>query len=221
MNSKPIKIAIVNDYELVVAGIHQILRPYAERIDVVELNANTEVVQPVDIALFDTFGAITQVENAVDNLGRHWEPERVVLYTWEFSSDVEQAARRAGLDGVVSKGLGAADLVDALEAVQRGERFVVRDSPIGKIDEQAHETSRSHEWPGRADGLSMREAEMISMICQGLSNAQIAQQAYLSPNSVKSYIRSAYRKMGVSTRAQAVAWGIHHGLLPEMVRKVV
>lgn len=221
MSNQPIRIAIVNDYELVVAGVNEILKPYAERINVVELNANSEVAQPVDIALFDTFGAVTQVTSAVDNLARYWEPERVVLYTWEFTSQVETAARLAGLDGVFSKGLGAADLVDALESVQRGETFVVRDNPIGKLDEQADESNRSHEWPGRSAGLSMREAEMVSLICQGLSNAQIATQTYLSPNSVKSYIRSAYRKMGVSTRAQAVAWGIKHGLLPEVMRKAV
>ena len=67
----------------------------------------------------------------------------------------------------------------------------------------------------------MRESEMISLICQGMSNAEIAETSYLSPNSVKSYIRSAYRKIGVATRAQAVAWGIQNGLLPEVSRKAV
>lgn len=221
MSTNPIRIAVVNDYELVVAGVYQILKPYADRIEVVELNVNTDVAQPVDIALFDSFGAFTTLESSVQELSTAWLPQRVVLYTWELSPKVEGAARLAGIDGVVSKGLGAADLVDALEAVSKGNGFVVRDQPNGPEDEQPNEPVQQHEWPGRSAGLSMREAEMVSLICQGLSNAQIAERAYLSPNSVKSYIRSAYRKMGVQTRAQAVAWGIQNGLLPEVGRKAV
>src|SRR5919107_390582 len=50
------------------------------------------------------------------------------------------------------------------------------------------------DWPGRAEGLTAREAEVIALITQGLSNIEIAEKAILSINSIKSYIRSAYRK---------------------------
>ncbi|WP_455429797.1 response regulator transcription factor [Luteococcus peritonei] len=62
---------------------------------------------------------------------------------------------------------------------------------------------------------------MVSLIAQGLSNAEIAGRTYLSPNSVKSYIRSAYRKIGVQRRSQAVAWGIDHGMVPNRSRHLV
>ena len=55
--------------------------------------------------------------------------------------------------------------------------------------------------------------------CQGLSNQEIADELYLSINSVKTYIRSAYRKIDAVSRAQAVAWGIQHGF-PAAVEKV-
>ena len=70
-------------------------------------------------------------------------------------------------------------------------------------------------WPAKEAGLSPREAEVVSLIVQGLSNEQIAEQCYLSLNTVKTYVRSAYRKMDVTTRAQAVAWGIENGLKPD------
>ena len=70
-------------------------------------------------------------------------------------------------------------------------------------------------WPAKEAGLSHREAEVVSLIVQGLSNDQIAEQCYLSLNTVKTYVRSAYRKMDVTTRAQAVAWGIENGLKPD------
>ena len=64
----------------------------------------------------------------------------------------------------------------------------------------------------------MRESEIIALITQGLSNQEIAERSYLSINSVKTYIRTAYRKIGVHRRSQAVAWGIAHGFLPTKAR---
>ena len=59
---------------------------------------------------------------------------------------------------------------------------------------------------------------MVALITQGLSNDEIARTSHLSINSVKSYIRSAYRKMGVSRRSQAVLWGIRNGFQPDRRR---
>jgi DNA-binding CsgD family transcriptional regulator len=70
------------------------------------------------------------------------------------------------------------------------------------------------DWPGRAEGLTDREAEILALITQGRGNAEIAAMTYLSPNTIKSYIRSVYRKIGVSSRTQAVLWGVHHGFAP-------
>jgi DNA-binding NarL/FixJ family response regulator len=105
------------------------------------------------------------------------------------------------------------EVVRALERVMRGEIVVVSGD---------HETSVGAEgdWPGRAAGLSSREAEIVALITQGLSNQAIAERAYLSINSVKTYIRSAYRKMHVTSRSQAVLWGVENGFKPDMLRTV-
>ena len=76
------------------------------------------------------------------------------------------------------------------------------------------------EWPGQEAGLSARESEIIALITKGLTNQEIAERAYLSINSVKSYIRSAYRKIGVTRRSQAVAWAMQNGFEPDRVRRV-
>ena len=70
-------------------------------------------------------------------------------------------------------------------------------------------------WAGRTEGLTDREAEVLALITQGKSNADIATLMYLSINTVKSYIRSAYRKIGVSTPGQAILWGVYHGFTPD------
>jgi NarL family two-component system response regulator LiaR len=67
------------------------------------------------------------------------------------------------------------------------------------------------DWPGRSAGLSPRETEVIALIARGLSNQEIAERAHVSPHSIKSYIRGAYRKIGVERRTQAVLWALTNG----------
>ncbi|MGB3764173.1 MAG: GAF domain-containing protein [Ornithinimicrobium sp.] len=66
------------------------------------------------------------------------------------------------------------------------------------------------QWPGQQAGLTERESTVLSLITQGWSNHDIAQGLHLSPNTLKSYIRSSYHKIGVTTRARAVIWGMTH-----------
>ena len=62
---------------------------------------------------------------------------------------------------------------------------------------------------------------MIALIAQGLSNQEIADRAFLSINSVKTYIRSAYRKIGVERRTQAVLWATQNGFVPTRARLIL
>ena len=63
--------------------------------------------------------------------------------------------------------------------------------------------------------LTEREKEVLACIARGMSNAEIVDLTRLSPNTVKSYIRTVYRKIDVASRTQAVLWGVHHGFTPD------
>ena len=105
----------------------------------------------------------------------------------------------------------AEELLEALESIHAG---TWHDSAEA-VDDTVWPPG---DWPGRQESLSERESEVISLIVQGLSNEQVADRAFLSINTVKSYIRTSYRKMGVTTRSQAVLWGVDHGFRPDRVR---
>lgn len=62
------------------------------------------------------------------------------------------------------------------------------------------------------DQLTTRERDVLILIALGLSNEMVARSLYLSINSVKTYIRAAYRKIGAERRSQAVAWAFRNGL---------
>ncbi|MEL4358791.1 MULTISPECIES: response regulator transcription factor [unclassified Luteococcus] len=219
MKRSPLRIALVNDYEIVLAGIREMLAPYAEQVDVVEMDANADVITPVDIALYDTYGQSSRALQSMQKPLNERKVDKVVLFTWNHTQALVDAAEEAGVDGLLSKTLPAEELVSALQRIADGERLI---TPSVRITTNTTRRGSSKtDWPGRELGLTMRESEMITMITQGMSNAEIAEHTYLSPNSVKSYIRSAYRKIGVKRRSQAVAWGIEHGMLPDRSRSII
>ncbi len=86
-------------------------------------------------------------------------------------------------------------------------------------EEGQSEHAQSAWWPGQRHGLTKRESKVLSLITQGWSNQDIAEQIHLSPNTLKSYIRSAYRKIDVTTRARAVIWGMTHGMTTNPTRE--
>lgn len=208
--STPLSVAIVNDYEIVVSGVAAMLAQYPDRIQVVELDSGLPVVSEVDVILYDTFGQVQGDGVDLEDLV-HGSGARVVIFSWNLQPELVERAVERGASGYLSKALDGEQMVSALEAVHAGQ--VVIPAAAGEVEHTAE-----GEWPGRPQGLTAREAEVLALITQGLSNQEIADRSYLSINSVKTYIRTAYRKIGVSRRAQAVAWGMRHGFEPDRVR---
>jgi len=206
--STPITVALVDDYDVVLLGVAQMLDQYRDRVVIAEIDANKSVDDEVDIVLYDSFAQPESDHEEIRVLIENPRARRVVVYTWNFHPDLVENARRQGVHGYLSKTLPARDLVAALEEVHAG-KIVVSDPPP-----RARTTSGLN-WPGRGEGLTDREAEILALITQGKSNADVAALTFLSPNTVKSYIRTIYRKIDVGSRTQAVLWGVAHGFTPD------
>lgn len=206
---RPLRVAVVNDYAVVVAGIVQMLQ--AHGLEVVELDVGgARVGGAADVVLCDTFAQPAGVTLA--HLGRlDRTSARWIVFTWSTDPGLVASAMEAGAAGFVAKSVTASELVEAIERVHRGERLVLVHDQVDGVDGHTHAHGR---WPGREVGLSPREAEVLALICRGLSNAEIAEQLFLGVNTIKTYIRAAYRKIDVDRRSQAVIWGFEHGLDP-------
>ncbi|HKU11543.1 response regulator transcription factor [Sinomonas sp.] len=205
------RIALVNDYEIVVRGIAAMLRAYRDRVEVVELDLGRNPGKPVDITLYDTFAATQGDSEAVHLLAQDPLAGKVVVYSWNLDPALVAAALANGASAYLSKALPAGQLVAALQAVHRGEQ---PQNP----EARGTATAIGGDWPGREEGLTQREAEILALITQGLSNAQIAERTLLSINSVKTYIRSAYRRIGVTNRSNAILWAVEHRFRPDRER---
>jgi DNA-binding NarL/FixJ family response regulator len=205
---RPITVALVDDYDVVVMGVANMFDQYRDRVVVAELDTNMGVEDDVDIVLYDSFAQPESDHEEIAALVANPRARRVVVYTWNFHPDLIESARRQGAHGYLSKTLPARELVAALEAVHAGTPVVSDVPPRAR-------GAVGLDWPGRGEGLSDRESEILALITQGKSNAEVAKLTYLSPNTVKSYIRTIYRKIDVASRTQAVLWGVDHGFTPD------
>jgi two-component system, NarL family, response regulator LiaR len=217
-------VALVGDWQVVREGLAPMLEPFAPRVRVVVPDdrppaegsgpADHACAIVPDILLVDCYRRAPED----DVLVGHPAPPapagvRVVAYSWWLREDLAEAALAHGYSGFLGKSLAGPELAEALTHVHAGVR-VVRPTPC---PETAVELPvRAVRWQECDVGLTPREVEVVMHVTAGYSNREIAETLHLGINSLKSYIRTAYRKMGVTTRSQAVLWGRSHGLyLPE------
>lgn len=197
--SRHIKVAVVDESELVVHGLRTMLDPHSAVISVVPHRAG-EPAPLCDLTLYEPSG---HRRTPTARSGPRTFPSRMVAYGWDCSPESVSTEMARGAAGFVSKWLPGRRLVWNLLQIADGRTVV--DAWSGQP-----EATRvgAEKWP-----LTQRETEVLSMIASGKANRDIAEETNLSINSVKSYIRGAYSKIEVTSRSQAVLWAIQHGLL--------
>lgn len=195
MTGNRVRVAVANDYEVVIAGVRAMLEQFNDRVAVIDAVLVGEPLdEPVDVVLFDTFG---RPDDAVGGVKRLLDTDgvgRVALYTGTPRPAQVASALEAGAAAVLSKARPAAALVDALERVHRGERVVDGNGGHQPVP-----------WPGSTRGLTARQSEVVALLLQGLSNQEIAEALFVDVNTVKTHLRHAYKALGVRSRAQALA----------------
>ncbi|WP_052462369.1 response regulator transcription factor [Nigerium massiliense] len=156
----------------------------------------------VDIVLYDPLDERGNPRHRVPQLAADRGVRRVAAYSWSASPAFVESVLLQGANGYLSKKVAGVELASSMRSIVAGERVVDR-SLFGSEDAvQVPFVER----------LTPREASIVTAIARGWSNQEIADRLNLSINSVKSYIRAAYRKIGVSRRSQAVAWAVNNGL---------
>ncbi len=128
----------------------------------------------------------------------------IALTTYADDASV-LGALRAGARGYLTKDAGAEDIRAAVEAVARGE--AVLDPAV-----QHHVIAAVSTPPEPTHDLTPREAEVLGLIAEGLTNAEIADRLVVSNATVKSHVNHIFAKIGVRDRAQAVVFAYSNGL---------
>jgi two-component system, NarL family, response regulator LiaR len=201
--TEPVRVALVNDYSIVLAGLQALLAPHRDRLVVVEVTLATTPYEAVDVTLFDTFGERLDFVTRTRDLAADPNAGAVVVFSFSDDPVLVNRVMEAGAHGYITKTAAPDVIVEGILAAARREPVMITQrSQRGRIDEPIT-------WPGREQGLTERESEILALLPTGMTNEQIAQHLYVSVNTVKTQLRSLYAKLDVRNRVQATA--IAHG----------
>jgi DNA-binding NarL/FixJ family response regulator len=164
-----------------------------------------------DVVLMDLRMPRCDGISAIRRLSERGERPRAIALT-TFADDASVlGALRAGARGYLTKDAGADQIRAAVEAVARGEAALdpaIQHHVIAALSEPAPAESA----PDLPDGLTPREVEVLALIAEGLTNAEIADRLVVSGATVKTHVNHIFAKTGARDRAQAVVYAYGHGL---------
>ena len=218
--SRPHRVLLVDDDAMVRTGLRLILQS-ADDIEVVaEASDGDEVVPAVhahhpDVVLMDLRMARMDGVAATQEVRALPEPPQVVVLT---SWDVDDAVLRslvAGAAGFLLKSAGPTDIVGAVRAVAAGDAVLSPQSTRRVLDHIAQDSCDAER--RRAEELTVllsdRERDVTVAVGNGLGNAEIARQLYVSEATVKTHLAAAQHKLGARNRVEVAVLAERAGLL--------
>lgn len=176
-------------YPVVAAGLKSALEDRAR----VCLGPSAPVDEVPSSAIFDTGG----VEGLSEGLKRIQEVNpgiSILVFSLHVNLPLARAALRLGARGFIHAGMTPEQIARAIEVAARGEIVAPR---------KLLEFLIANEDPGDLDALTSRQRDILKLVAEGLSNAQIAKRLFLSESTVKQHLRAAYKVLGVKDRREA------------------
>ena len=209
------KILLADDHTLVRRGIRALLETQADMEVVGEAAMGTEAVALAralapDVVLMDIgmpeldgLQATAQIKHTLPNVN-------VLLLTIHDDANYLFRACSVGAAGYILKGAEVAELMMALQAVQRGEVYLqpaVAKLLVGDYLKRGDASQK------QIEELTPRQREILALIAEGLTNQQIADKLVLSPFTVATHRQNVMEKLGLHNRVELVRYAIEHGLI--------
>jgi DNA-binding NarL/FixJ family response regulator len=204
MTGQLVRVGVHSPQAIVREGIASLLDKHPDEVRVVPTPTATGDQDP-DVVLYDVMSLLGGDTGALAFFVE-MSGAKVLAVGRDLRPDLVGRAFASGVDGYISLGADEHELLAAVRAAVSGGE------PDPEVDSRT--AASGVHLNGAGVALSPRETEVLALIAAGLSNKQIAAHMFLSINSVKTYIRSAYRKIGVQSRSGAVSWAIRHGFAP-------
>lgn len=214
----PLRVVLVDDHEMVLQGLQAMLARFRGRVrvagqamDAAEAERVVHELDP-DIVLCDVRLRGSSGLDLCRRLVERDPGRRVVLLSVYDDEQYLFQAMRAGAVGYLLKRVEGEELVKHLERVAEGD-IVVDPTMAGRAAVSAARLQSGEFWPGAHLGLTHRESEVLALTVTGLSNRAIARRLVIGEETVKSHLRSIYRRLQVSDRAGAVAVALREGIV--------
>ena len=211
-----VRVLLADDQGLVREGFRHIidaredLEVVGEAADGREAIALAEKTRP-DVILMDVRMPVLDGIEATRRLVASGHPARIVILTTFDLDEAVFAALRAGASGFMLKDIRAAELVEAIRVVARGEALLAPTVTRRLLDRFAD--ALPGEPPPSLDELTPREVEVLRLVARAMTNAEIAERLVLTEATVKSHVSAILRKLGLRDRVQAVVAAYDAGLV--------
>lgn len=215
MSARDIAVLLVDDQELVRSGLRRMLRPrngfkvVGECADGSEVPAAVAQFEP-DVVVMDLrMKQVSGIEATRSIQGRSEPPPVLVLTTFD-DDELLSGALRAGAAGFILKDAPAEDLIRAIRAVAGGEAFL--DPAVTGRVLTAYRTTVPRKNRAPVEQLTVRELDVLTLIGQGRSNAEIAGELGISAVTVKTHVGHIFDKLGLRDRAAAIVYAFDRGI---------
>jgi DNA-binding NarL/FixJ family response regulator len=213
-----VRVLVVDDQRVVRDGLALLLRVSPD-VDLVGTAENGQVALDrvgdlaPDVVLMDLRMPVMDGVEATRRIRTGHPSVQVIVLTTYADDESVFAALRAGARGYLTKDADADEILRAVRRVHAGEAMLDTSVQARLLDALGAGVPASA--PGPADlpdDLTPREAEVLALIAEGLSNAEIARRLVVSEATVKTHVNRLFAKTGVRDRAQAVRYAYRHGL---------
>ncbi len=212
-----IKILIAEDHAIVREGIRMILDAEPEFDVVGEAKDGKQAVELAralspDVVVMDiSMPQMTGIE-ATQQIRRLCPQSHVLILTMHEEESYVFQLLQMGASGYVLKRAAATDLVEAVRAASRGEAFLYP-SVARSVVADYLDRVRTGEGRDRYDGLTDREREILVLLAEGLTNAQIADRLYISVKTVQTHRAHIMEKLDLHDRSLLVRYAVRKGLI--------
>ena len=213
--SDPITVLLVDDHEMVRRGVRDFLETQGDITVVAEAGSGEEAVRLAaehapDVALMDLIMPGMDGVEATRRLTTRSPRTSVVMLTSYHDDEHVFPAIRAGALSYVLKEIGPGELADAVRKAAAGEA-VLHPRVAARVVRELHGARRDE--PNAFRELSDRELEVLKLIADGLSNAEIAGRLYVSEKTVKSHVSNILGKLHLADRTQAAVYAWRQGVV--------
>ena len=211
MDDAPIRVVIADDHAVVRSGLRMLLdsqdglEVVAEAGDVPTAMQVIRAHRPT-VAVLDLNMPGGSSLEAIPALRESTPETAIVILTMQDDPAFAREALQGGALGFVLKEAADEELLEAVEAAARGERYL--NPKVG-----ARLAAAPPAPSGPPDGLSERELEVLRLIALGHTNVEIGERLYLSTRTVETHRAHIQQKTRASTRAELVGYAIDHGLI--------
>lgn len=219
-----IRVVVVDDQPLVRAGITMMVNTQKDMTVVAEAADGEEAIiqvrsQRPDVVLMDVRMAdndgISATRAIIDGglTADSGKPVKVIILTTFHLNEYVQAAVRAGASGFLLKDAPPAEIATAIRAVAAGDAWLNPAVTRTLLDEFASQPERHTPTPAQMTQLTPREREVLILLAQGQTNAEVAEQMSISEATVRTYVSHVLSKLRVREKAQAVAAAYRTGFI--------